>query len=68
MGYIEALISGTPNLIKKLKKYQLEVVCGADVYNDQTSLITGAMILKQNVGNNLLGYFHGLWSAVNDIR
>ena len=65
VGYIEKLSSGTLNLIKYLKQDQLESVCGADIHQDLMSLSTGLMVLKQNVGNNIQGYFLTLWSAVN---
>ena len=60
--------SGTLNIIKELKQYQLEAVRGADIHQDLTSLSTRVIVLKQNVGNNIQGSFLDLWSAVNDIK
>ena len=68
VSYIETLSSGTLNLIKELNQYYLEEVCGADVYQDLTSLSTGVMSLKKNVGNNIESYFPDLWIAVNDLK
>ena len=67
-GYIEISISGNINLIKELNQDQLEAVSGEDVHPYITSLSTGVMGLKQNVGNNIQGSFPDLWSAMNDLE
>ena len=68
VGYIQTLSSGNIHFIKYLGLDQLELVRGAYVHQELTSLSTGVMVLKKNMGNNIQGYFHDLWNAVNDLE
>ena len=68
VGYIQTLSSGNIHFIKYLRLDQLELVRGAYVHQELTSLSTGVMVLKKNVGNNIQGSFPDLWSAVNNIE
>ena len=68
VGYIETLSSGTLNLIKELNQDQLKELHGAGLHQDLTSLSTGVIVLKKNVGNNIQGSLIDLRIAVNDIE
>ena len=57
VGYIDTLSSVTLNLIKELGQYQLEVVRGAYLHQELTSLSIGVIFLRKNVGNNIQGSF-----------